>query len=90
MIKLFFIILTTILFSIKAHAGPTGESHYDPLVESYITISKLASDGNINASRNKEVIFSFLTKDQKELVKVISFKELKELALLKETKIKRN
>ena len=73
--KLFFITLTTLLITLKAHAGPTGESPHDPLIESYITISKLAADGNNNAIKNKEVIYSFLTINQKELVRVISFND---------------
>ena len=33
--KLFIILLTTTaLISFKSYAGPTGVSHYDPLVES--------------------------------------------------------
>ena len=86
--KLFIILLTTTaLISFKSYAGPTGKTHYDPLIESYITISKLANNGNINAIKNKQVVYSFLTSLQKEAVQALAQSKYEKVAILNAIKI---
>ena len=88
--KLFIILLTTTaLISFKSYAGPTGVSPHDPLVESYITISKLADSGNVNAIKNKNVIYSFLSAGQKDTVQAITNIKYEKLAMLKAVKIRK-
>ena len=88
--KLFIILLTTTAsISFKSYAGPTGESPYDPLIESYITVSKLADSGNINAIKNKQVIYSFLTLGQKDAVNALAHSKYEKVAVLKAVKLRK-
>ena len=60
--------LLTSLYTFSSSAGPTGEKAFDPLIASYLTAVELSKDGNINAVKNREVIYSFLNKDQQLVV----------------------
>ena len=60
--------LLTTLYTFSSSAGPTGEKAFDPLIYSYLKAVELSKDGNINAVKNREVIYSFLNKDQKLVV----------------------
>jgi len=66
--KLFVTILLTTMFSFSSLAGPTGEKAFDPLINSYLIVSNLAKDGNINAIKSKALIYSFLSIEQLEIV----------------------
>jgi len=56
-------------------AGPANKMESDKLVNSYLVVEKLASDGNLNAVSNKKTMYSFLNEDQKKLVnKIITLK----------------
>ena len=47
----------------------------DKLVNSYLVVEELASDGNPNAVSNKKTMYSFLNEEQKKLVnKIITLK----------------
>lgn len=63
-------------FSISSvFAGPANKMESDKLVNSYLVVEKLASDGNLNAVSNKKTMYSFLNEDQKRLVnKIITLK----------------
>ena len=60
--------LLTSFYAFSSYAGPTGEKAFDPLINSYLTAVELSIDGNINAVKNREVIYSFLNKDQQLIV----------------------
>ena len=60
--------LFTSIYTFSSSAGPTGEKAFDPLITSYLTAVELSKDGNINAVKNREVIYSFLNKDQQLVV----------------------
>ena len=60
--------LFTSIYTFRSSAGPTGEKVFDPLIYSYLIAVELSKDGNINAVKNREVIYSFLNKDQKLVV----------------------
>jgi len=56
-------------------AGPANKMNDDKLVNSYLVVEELASDGNPNAVSNKKTMYSFLNEDQKKLVnKIITLK----------------
>ena len=60
------------LFSISnVLAGPANKINADKLVNSYLVVEELASDGNPNAVSNKKTMYSFLNEDQKKLVNKI-------------------
>ena len=60
------------LFSISsAFAGPANKANSDKLVNSYLVVEQLASDGNPNAVSNKKTMYSFLNEEQKKLVNKI-------------------
>ncbi len=67
--------LLTSLYAFNASAGPTGKKSFDPLINSYLTAVELSKDGNINAIKNREVIFSFLNKEQRFIVQNIYMNE---------------
>jgi len=76
--------LLTSFYTFSSSAGPTGEKAFDPLVNSYLTAVELSKDGNINAVKNREVIYSFLNKDQQLIVHSYYFKKAeKDIARLK-------
>ena len=52
--------LLTSFYTFSSSAGPIGEKVFDPLVNSYLTVVELSKDGNINAVKNREVIYKFL------------------------------
>tara|TARA_B100002052_G_scaffold20283_1_gene16087 strand:+ start:706 stop:963 length:258 start_codon:yes stop_codon:yes gene_type:complete len=60
--------LFTSIYTFSSSAGPTGEKAFDSLIYSYLIAVELSKDGNINAVKNREVIYSFLNKDQKLVV----------------------
>ena len=64
------------LFSISsAIAGPANKVNPDKLVNSYLVVEQLASDGNPNAVSNKKTMYSFLNQEQKNKVnKIITMK----------------
>lgn len=64
------------LFSLSsAFAGPANKVNPDKLVNSYLVVEQLASDGNPNAVSNKKTMYSFLNQDQKNKVnKIITMK----------------
>tara|TARA_B100000945_G_scaffold252347_1_gene209182 strand:- start:483 stop:740 length:258 start_codon:yes stop_codon:yes gene_type:complete len=64
------------LFSISSVlAGPANKIISDKLINSYLVVEELASDGNLNAVSNKKTMYSFLNEEQKKLVnKVITLK----------------
>ena len=60
------------VFSISSVlAGPANKIHPDKLVNAYLVVEKLSSDGNVNAVSNKKTMYSFLNEDQKKLVNKI-------------------
>lgn len=60
------------LFAVNsALAGPANKINADKLVNSYLVVEELASDGNPNAVSNKKTMYSFLNEDQKKLVNKI-------------------
>jgi hypothetical protein len=65
------------LFSTSiALAGPANKIDTDKLVNSYLVVEQLASDGNPNAVSNKKTMYSFLNEDQKKLVnKIITLRD---------------
>ena len=65
------------MFSIiNAYAGPANKANTDKLVNSYLVVEQLASDGNSNAVSNKKTMYSFLNEDQKKLVnKIITLRK---------------
>ena len=64
------------LFSVSSVlAGPANKMNDDKLVNSYLVVEELASDGNPNAVSNKKTMYSFLNENQKKLVnKIITLK----------------
>ena len=76
--------LLTSFYTFSSSAGPTGEKVFDPLVNSYLTVVELSKDGNINAVKNREVIYKFLNKDQQLMVHNYFIKKVeKDIAALK-------
>ena len=76
--------LLTSIYTFSSTAGPTGEKVFDPLITSYLTAVELAKDGNINAVKNREVIYSFLNKEQQLVVHNIYLHKVdKDIAALK-------
>ena len=67
----------SILFSLSsAFAGPANKVNPDKLVNSYLVVEQLASDGNPNAVSNKKTMYSFLNEDQRKLVnKIITLRK---------------
>ena len=65
------------LFSLSsAFAGPANKVNPDKLVNSYLVVEQLASDGNPNAVSNKKTMYSFLNEDQRKLVnKIITLRK---------------
>jgi len=76
--------LLTSIYTFSSSAGPTGQKAFDPLITSYLTAVELAKDGNINAVKNREVIYSFLNKEQQLVVHNIYLNKVdKDIAALK-------
>ena len=76
--------LLTSFYTFSSSAGPTGEKVFDPLVNSYLTVVELSKDGNINAVKNREVIYKFLNKDQQLIVHNYYIKKVeKDIAALR-------
>tara|TARA_B110000014_G_scaffold261684_1_gene253898 strand:+ start:1958 stop:2215 length:258 start_codon:yes stop_codon:yes gene_type:complete len=73
----FGLVFSLFLFSVASlQAGPANKMNADRLVNSYLIVEQLASDGNQNALSNKKTMYSFLNEDQKDLVnKIISLRE---------------
>jgi hypothetical protein len=73
----FGLIIILSIFSIGSSlAGPAINNNTDRLVNSYLIVEQLASDGNYNAVSNKKTMYSFLNEEQKKLVnKIITLKE---------------
>ena len=70
------IVLLSISAISSSLAGPANKYTTDNLVNSYLIVEKLASDGNYNAVSNKKTMYSFLNEEQKKLVnKIITLKE---------------
>jgi len=71
-LKSFSLVIVLCIFSISsAFAGPANKINPDKLVNAYLVVEKLASDGNSNAVSNKKTMYSFLNEDQKKLVNKI-------------------
>ena len=71
-LKNFCVAMIVTVFSISSvFAGPANKINPDKLVNSYLVVEKLASDGNLNAVSNKKTMYSFLNEDQKKLVNKI-------------------
>ncbi len=66
------VLITLGLFSASSVlAGPANKMNDDKLVNSYLVVEELASDGNPNAVSNKKTMYSFLNEEQKKLVNKI-------------------
>ena len=65
------LILLSLLSISSAFAGPANKANSDKLVNSYLVVEQLASDGNPNAVSNKKTMYSFLNEEQKKLVNKI-------------------
>ena len=66
------VLITLGLFSASSVlAGPANKMNDDKLVNSYLVVEELASDGNPNAVSNKKNMYSFLNEEQKKLVNKI-------------------
>ena len=71
-LKKFAVLFMLGLFSVSSVlAGPANKMNDDKLVNSYLVVEQLASDGNPNAVSNKKTMYSFLNEDQKKLVNKI-------------------
>jgi hypothetical protein len=80
--------LLTSIYTFSSSAGPTGDEPFDPLITSYLTAVELAKDGNINAVKNREVIYSFLNKEQQLVVHNLYLSKVeKDIAIMKLNKI---
>ena len=77
------LLLLLISFSISgAFAGPANKTVADKLVNSYLVVEQLASDGNLNAVSNKKTMYSFLNEDQRKLVnKIITLRKANRVKL---------
>ena len=70
--RIFAVLITLGLFSVSSVlAGPANKMNDDKLVNSYLDVEELASDGNPNAVSNKKTMYSFLNEEQKKLVNKI-------------------
>ena len=59
-----------------------NKANTDKLVNSYLVVEQLASDGNSNAVSNKKTMYSFLNEDQKKLVnKIITLRKANKVNL---------